>query len=249
MERNRRKLNNDKYKLQKTLKGNLNLYYGASIESEKRAYFDKFYTALNSLSKRVVFKYYGKRLNSDAIDEVVTLWIHDFTIKVIVSKSLMEGKEVNIPEKRSDVLGSIPESEQKEKKPLVVEPYFCNDIKSWALFIKSSIRLYLPFHRRHSRRDIVQDYEFENIQDDKDSYACIEIDFILESVLNKYFDNVKDHHPFSSKEIKNVSHFLAIYAVFLDVDVSAIMAKRLGFYISYLREEFVNIIQTELLDG
>lgn len=239
MERKRRTLNSDKYKLQKTIKGNLNLYYGASIESEKQTYFDKFYHSLRRLSERVVAKHYGKRLSSDGIDEVVTLWIHDFTIKVVVSKSLMEGKGA----------GNIPETEQKEKKPLIVEPYFCNDMKSWALFIKSSIRLYLPFHRRHNKREIVEDYEFENIQDDKDSYASIEIDSILDSVFNKYFDNVKDHLPFSSKEIKNVSHFLAVYAVFLDVDVSAIMTKRLGFYISYLREEFVNIIQTELLDG
>lgn len=248
MERNRRKLSSDKYKLQRILKGNLNLYYGAITESDKQTYFDKFYHSLRTLSERVVAKYYGKRLNSDAIDEVVTLWIHDFTIKVIISKSLMEGKEVNKTEKQTDVMGNIPESEQKEKKPLEVEPYFSNDIKSWALFIKSSIRLYLPFHRRHSKREIVSDYEFEGIQDDKDSYASIEIDSILESVFSKYFDNVKDHLPFSSKEIKNVSHFLAVYAVFLDVDVSAILTKRLGFYISYLREEFVNIIQTELLD-
>ncbi len=125
---------------------------------------------------------------------------------------------------------------------------FGTDIERWASYIKAHIRSYLPFHRSKRDKRLIQEYNLDEVEDTTDFFSGVEAESLLESIFIKYFDGVRDYLPFAKREIKNVTHFMALHAVFSDVDVSAITIKRMGFYLSFLRSEFITLVQKELLD-
>lgn len=237
----------DEDSLESRLRNLLNWYddirYTKDSASKKEC-LEELYEVLEEYGV-VVFSTTYVGYNIDEVKDSIVRWISYFIMR-------LKGNKLNLEINNwtryiiRDLKGFKPSRVKKKDRPKAV--YKAENKKKKGCQLKN-FSGEEEVHEENEKPMTEYGMDFDTLVDERQTHEVSDMDLMLQGIVEKYMKRVDGYLSFKEEAMQNLSCFLAINSLLTDVNVAGIKDKRLGFVLSYLKNEFKNQVSEEYKGG